>query len=66
MVIFAKESYGIVPIGSKNFEYIVHEVGSAGALDPLNQFGTAGWKAGTDCLILNEDFMLRYEFLVSD
>ena len=37
------------------------KLGSSGALDPLDQFGTIGWKAIAGCAILNEAWLIRME-----
>jgi len=39
----------------------VKPLGSAGAEDPLDQFGTIGWKAITGAAILNEAWLIRAE-----
>lgn len=43
--IFGNDAYGVAEIGVKNPQMITKAVGSAGADDPLNQRGTAAWKA---------------------
>jgi N4-gp56 family major capsid protein len=66
MLIFGQEAYGVCPLGGKSAEIIVKALGSAGAEDPMNQYGTVAWKATTDLVILNDDFMYRYAYCVSE
>lgn len=65
VLIFAKNAYGIVPLGQKNVENIIMGLGSAGAFDPLRQLQTSGWKAYTGAGILNDNFMVRIETCAS-
>lgn len=60
-MIFAKNAYGVTPLKGNGLRNIVKALGSAGASDPLEQYGTSGWKAITTCKILNDAFMLRLE-----
>lgn len=64
-LVFGKDAYAICPLDALTVKYIVHPLGTSGASDPLNQFGTAGWKATTVCGILNNNFMMRIEHGVS-
>lgn len=58
----ARDAFGIVPLKGKDaLTPIVHNPGSAGASDPLNQRGTVGWKCMTACVILNDCWMARLE-----
>lgn len=60
ILVFGRDAYGITPLGSgKALENIVKSAREAGGA--LNQFSTSGWKAVTDCLILQEAFMYRIE-----
>jgi N4-gp56 family major capsid protein len=63
MLVFGRDAYGITPLGGKALENLVKPLGAGD--DPLNQRATSGWKATTDLVILNDDFMLRYEHAVS-
>ncbi len=47
--------------GKKGITTKVKALGSAGAEDPLDQYGTIGWKAITGCAILNEAWLIRAE-----
>jgi len=60
-LVFGMDAYGVCPLTSLTSKSIVKAVGSAGADDPLNQYGTVGWKATTVCGILNNSFMYRIE-----
>jgi N4-gp56 family major capsid protein len=62
-LVFGRDAYGITPLGGKALENIVKPLGAGE--DALNQRSTSGWKATTDLVILNDNFMLRYEHAVS-
>lgn len=55
--VIGEEAYGEIKFGSDNVRLIVNNVGSAGAADPLHQFGTVGWKASYGMTILNQSFV---------
>lgn len=54
-------AYGVTEITGGGLEHIVKPVGSAGAADPLNQRGTAGWKATKVAEILVDEYLVRIE-----
>jgi len=57
-----KDAYATTTLrGKKGIQTIVKPLGSAGAEDPLNQYGTIGWKAIAGCAILNEAWLIRGE-----
>lgn len=56
---FGRDAYGIVSLEGHNLQFINKPLGSAGAADPLNQYGTAGWKVMFTTRILNDEFMVR-------
>jgi N4-gp56 family major capsid protein len=60
-IMFGEEAYGEVKYSSETMDIIVKPVGSAGAADPLNQYGTVGWKAAVAVAILNQSFLQRLE-----
>lgn len=60
-LIFSKEAYGLVPLQKKNIQNVVKKIGSAGASDPLNQYGTSGWKMAMTSGILQDALMCRIE-----
>lgn len=64
-VMLGEEAYGEVEFGAMTNEIIVNPVGSAGAADPLHQFGTIGWKAAYAARILNQAFLQRIEHATS-
>jgi len=43
--VLGSKCFGVVNLDGKSVEQFVKETGSAGAVDPLNQVGTVGWKA---------------------
>ena len=66
ILVFGRNAYGITPLGNKtSAETYIKPLGSAGAADPLNQRGTAGWKTWQTAVILNDLFMVRIEVAVS-
>lgn len=53
-VVFGMDYFGKVDISGLTLDSIFHDVGSAGAADPLNQRWTQGWKLTHASQILNE------------
>lgn len=51
--------------GKQGIRTIVKSLGSAGSEDPLDQYGTIGWKAITGAAILNEAWLIRVETTAS-
>lgn len=51
--------------GFDTMEIIVKPIGSGGTSDPLNQFGTVGWKAAYAAKIANQAFIQRIEHATS-
>lgn len=62
---FGSHFYGSMPLQKAGVDNIVKQLGNAG-FDPLNQFGTTGWKAFTGGIILNDNFGVRLEHACSD
>ncbi len=60
-LVIASNAYGVTEIQGGGLQFIVKPVGSAGAADPLNQRGTAGWKAIKTAERLVEQYMIRIE-----
>ncbi|WP_059049996.1 N4-gp56 family major capsid protein [Paenibacillus senegalimassiliensis] len=55
-------AYGVPDVeGSSKPEIIVHEAGSAGTADPLNQFNTVAWKSVFATMRINELCLVRLE-----
>ncbi len=55
-----RDAFGVVPLAdTDNVKLIVHTKEQAGGM--LDMFGTAGWKAYVDYVILNDSFMARLE-----
>lgn len=64
-LIIGENAYGTTEISGGGLEHIVKQLGSAGAADPLNQRGTAGWKATKAAVRLVEPYMVRIETTAS-
>lgn len=64
-LICAQDAYGIVPLDGMSLKHYAKQLGSAGALDPLNQLASSGWKAAMASQILNDDWIARFEVAVS-
>jgi len=61
-----KDAYATVTLrGKGGITTKVKALGSAGAEDPLDQYGTIGWKAITGAAILNEAWLIRGECTAS-
>ena len=63
-LVYGQDAFGCVELGGNgaNVEVILKPTGSSGALDPLNQRGTVGWKVkGFTTVILQDDFIVRIE-----
>lgn len=61
-----ENAYATVTLrGKQGIQTKVKPLGSAGANDPLDQYGTIGWKAITGCAILNEAWLIRTESVAS-
>lgn len=59
-LIFARDAFGVCPLGGKNFETIIQQGG--GVTDPLKQTkATVAWKATITACILNDNWMYRLE-----
>lgn len=52
--VMGKEYYGTTKVNALPAKVIVHEPGSSGVSDPLDQVGTVGWKANWAAVILNQ------------
>lgn len=63
-IIFSKRGFNTVMLSGKSLQNYVKPVGSAGALDPLEQVGTIGWKWTGTQLITNNNWLLRAEHAV--
>lgn len=63
-LIYGQNAFGSIELGGtgKNVSIIFKLPGSSGALDPLDQRGTIGWKVKGFCtVILQDDFIVRIE-----
>lgn len=64
-LIIAQDAYGIVPLDGMSLKHYAKQLGSAGALDPINQLASSGWKAAMTSQILNDDWIARLECAVT-
>ncbi len=64
-MIIGQEFYGISEFGAMAARTYIKAVGSSGAKDPLDQYGSVGWKASVAAARLNENFGLRIEHSTS-
>lgn len=64
-LVFGQNWYGVVDLAAMRPQVIVKQVGSAGADDPLNQYGTVGWKAAITAAILDQNMGVRIEHVTS-
>jgi len=64
-LILGENAYGSTEISGGGLRHIVKQLGSAGAADPLDQRGTAGWKATKAAVRLVEPYMVRIETAAS-
>ena len=63
VLFIARDAYGTVVLKGKDaLTPIVHNPGSSGSSDPLNQRGTVGWKAWQAAVILQDAYLVRGEF----
>ena len=63
---FAENAYATTTLrGKGGIMTKVKPLGSGGTQDPLDQFGTIGWKAIAGCAILNEAWLIRTETTAS-
>ena len=60
-MVFGEQFYGVTEFSAHTLRSIVKPVGSGGTSDPLDQFGSVGWKASIATAILNENFGVRIE-----
>lgn len=66
-LIFGSDAYATTTVrGKGGIQTIVKPIGSSGAKDPLNQYGTIGWKAIVGCAILNQAWLVRIEHQAAD
>jgi N4-gp56 family major capsid protein len=56
-----RDSYLVSRFGTQNVRTIIKPIGTAGPLDPLDQFGSIGWKASVVAGVLQQNAMARVE-----
>lgn len=66
LVVIAKNAYGVTRISGEAMQSIVKPLGSGGTEDPLNQRATIGWKITFVSKILQQEWITRGEFAVSN
>ncbi len=64
-LIFGNKPFSCTEITGESLNMIVKPLGSAGALDPLNQRATSAWKASFGGTIVNQNFCVRVEHSVT-
>lgn len=64
-IVFGQDAFGAVKYDAQNMALIVKPLGSSGAVDPLNQFATVGWKASHSAGILEQARLVRIEHIAS-
>lgn len=60
-LVLGANAYGVTEISGGGLEHIVHQLGSGGVSDPLNQRATCGWKMTKAAIRLVESYMVRIE-----
>lgn len=60
-VIFSKYGFNSIRLSNGSSSMFVKVVGSSGALDPINQVGSMGWKVNTTQMRTNENWICRIE-----
>lgn len=60
-----RDAYLVSRFSTQNVRTIIKPIGTAGPLDPLDQFGSIGWKASVVAGILNDSAMVRVEHTAS-
>lgn len=66
-MVMGMDAYATTTVrGKQGIQTIIKPIGSSGAKDPLNQYGTIGWKAISGCAILNQAWLVRMEHVSPD
>lgn len=60
-----RDAYLVSRFSTQNVRTIIKPIGTAGPLDPLDQFGSIGWKASVVAGILNQNAIVRVEHTAS-
>ena len=60
-LVLGAKAYGVTEVTGGGLQHIVKQLGSGGTSDPLDQRGTAGWKAIKTAERLVENYMVRIE-----
>ena len=65
IMLFGKHGFTRVPLSGNSMKMYHKALGSAGALDPLEQIQTLGWKINSARLRTNENWLMRIETAAS-
>jgi N4-gp56 family major capsid protein len=60
-LMFGQEAYLVSKFSMQNVRTIIKPPGSGGPVDPLDQYGSIGWKASVTAGVLNANAILRLE-----
>jgi N4-gp56 family major capsid protein len=56
-----RDAYLVSRFSTQNVRTIIKPIGTAGPLDPLDQFGSIGWKASVVAGILNQNALVMVQ-----
>lgn len=65
LLVIGKNAYGVTLMDGMSTNIYIKLPSEAGAEDPIEQRASAGWKVSKTARILNEDWMVRYEFAIA-
>jgi len=65
LLVIGKNAYGVTLMDGMSTNIYIKLPSEAGAEDPIEQRASAGWKVSKTAKILNEDWMVRYEFAIA-
>lgn len=60
-----RDAYLVSRFSTQNVRTIIKPIGTAGPIDPLDQFGSIGWKASVVAGVLNSNALVRVEHTAS-
>lgn len=65
LLVFGKNAYGITLMDGMSTNIYIKMPSEAGTEDPIEQRASLGWKVTKAAKVLNENWMVRYEFTLS-
>lgn len=65
LLVIGKNAYGVTLMDGMSTNIYIKLPSEAGAEDPIEQRASAGWKVSKTAKILNEDWMVRFEFAIA-